>query len=269
VSDPLRPEDLGATTHAASALARDHAELLALTLDVPPPGQELPPLWHWAFFPPRMPTAGLGGDGHPVRPEGGPLEGLPQRMWVGGRARWANALVIGQRAERVTTVVSVERKSGSQGEFVLATLRHELRQQGAVVMVEDQDLAYRPAGAAAARASATAPGHEEAGVSRSVDAALLFRYSALTFNTHRIHYDLAYASDVEGYPALVVQGPLTATLLAGLCGDERLASFEYRATAAAFAPGTLHLSRRDGDDGVELTARQEGVVTMRAVARTL
>jgi 3-methylfumaryl-CoA hydratase len=188
-------------------------------------------------------------------------------MWIGGRLAWTQPLVIGEETERQTRVASVERKTGRQGDFVLVTLRHELRQRGEVALTEEQDLAFRGAPVASPTPDSELPGDRVEGeVRHRIDTALLFRYSALTFNTHRIHYDLAYATEVEGYPALVVQAPLVATLLAGLCSDRTLATLDYRATAPAFAPGTLTLSRHDDGHRIELSARQDGVTTMRATA---
>jgi 3-methylfumaryl-CoA hydratase len=189
-------------------------------------------------------------------------------MWIGGRLAWTRPLVIGEETERQTRVASVERKTGRQGGFVLVRLRHELRQRGALALAEEQDLAFRGAPVASPRDDGELTQDPVDGeLTQPVDSALLFRYSALTFNTHRVHYDLAYATGVEGYPALLVQAPLAATLLAGLCSDQPLAAFDYRATAPAFAPGTLGLSRHDDDDRIALTARQDGVTIMRATVR--
>lgn len=268
VTGHLRLEDVGVTAHATSGVDRAHAELLADALDRRPPGEDLPPLWHWAFFPPRVLTADLGPDGHPARPDEGPLRGLPRRMWIGGRISWHGSLAIAQTAERRSTIEAVERKAGRQGEFALVTVRHEIHQGGQLVVEEEQDLAFR---AASVAPPDDAPPAELAVADgealRPVGAALLFRYSALTFNTHRIHYDPAYGREVEGYPALVVQGPLLATLLADRCADVELSTFTYRSSAPAFGPGMLALGRRDEAGRCVLWARRDdGTEVMQATA---
>lgn len=268
MTEELRPEDVAPT--ATSSLAADHAALLADTLDLPAPDGMLPLLWHWAFFPPRVPTSRLGADGHPTRSAVRALADLPRRMWVGGRLRWTAPLELDQRTERRSTVSAVERKHGRQGELLLVTVRHELSQHGVVVLVEEQDLAHRSASTGPAMPTGTGgarpPTDEERVV--AVDVPLLFRWSALTFNTHRIHYDLAYATGVEGYPALVAQGPLVAVLTAGGCDGSGPASFDYRLTAPAFAPGELVLGRHTQDDEESLWARRpDGTEVLRATLR--
>lgn len=187
---------------------------LAATLDydAPPWGDEAPPLAHWLYFLPTARQSEIGEDGHPRR--GGflpPIE-LPRRMWAGGRLTFHAPLRVGAEAERVSTISKIAEKAGASGEMVFVTVRHEVRVGGVTVISEEQDIVYRGASGAAADA---APDTRQPSRMRDVtpDEAFLFRYSALTFNSHRIHYDRPYATGVEGYPGLVVQGPLIATLL--------------------------------------------------------
>ncbi|MGE0794011.1 MAG: acyl-CoA dehydrogenase [Acidimicrobiia bacterium] len=266
--------ELGVPERSSSLVERAHADLLADALDLPSPGRRLPALWHWAFFPPRAATAALGEDGHPARPAG-ELAGLTRRMWVGGRVWFPGDLDVDTRTERRSALGAVVPKQGRQGPFVLVTLRHELVQAGARRVVEEQDLVFRPPAEAGAGTTPTNPPNQPESpaptrsVVRPISPVLLFRYAALTFNAHRIHYDLDYATGVEGYPGLVIQGPLLATLLAGLATVDggTLARFEYRSHAPAVAPSTLTLSLAETGDGPALLAtRPDGVVSMSATA---
>jgi hydroxyacyl-ACP dehydratase HTD2-like protein with hotdog domain len=269
----LRIEDVGAAPEAISTIAAEHTARVAATLDVAAPveGQPLPLLWHWAFFTPTAPSAGLGADGHPRIGAEAATTGLPRRMWAGGRVRQAHPLVVGERAVRRSDVIAAERKSGRSGDLLVVTARHEVEQGGRVVLVEEQDLVYRAPSPSPLPLPDAGPAPEPPAGGwvdeRSLTPPVLVRYSAVTFNAHRIHYDLAYAQDEEGYPALVVHGPLTATLLAesarrrGWSGS----SFEFRASAPLFAPSTVHLVGRCEAALVELQAvRNDGTVAMTA-----
>jgi len=210
------------------------AQALMATLGVDRPagvGADLPPLAHFAFFWDPSFEDGLAHDGHPHLGGMIPDVGLPIRMWAGGRLRFHAAFRSGVAAEKTSTLQGVTRKEGKSGKLAFVTLRHEVRQRGALVLSEEQDLVYREAG--------TLPG-EPPVVSEEVDERRplklseisLFRYSALTFNAHRIHYDADYCRE-EGYAGLVVHGPLMATLLAHMAADTLggLKSFSFRATA--------------------------------------
>lgn len=259
--------EIGLRERSSSTLPRSQTDLLADALDVPAPGPVLPALWHWAFFPPRAATASLGEDGHPARPADGSLARLPRRMWAGGRLWFPGDLQIDAPTERRSQVVSVQHKQGTQGPFALVVLRHELRQNTTLCVIEEQDLAYRPSAGSGAGPQPGPPASRS--IVRPISSVLLFRYAALTFNAHRIHYDLAYATEVEDYPGIVVQGPLIATLLAGLATADggALAQFGYRATAPAFAPTELGLSVAGTAGELALVAtRPDGVVAMSATA---
>jgi 3-methylfumaryl-CoA hydratase len=231
---------------------------MAATLDLtsaPGPGDPLPAGWHWLFFNPAAPRSQLGPDGHPKR--GGflpPIE-LPRRMWAGSRIRYLADVPVDAQATRRSRILKVENKTGKRGALWFVTVGHETSVDGRLCISEEQDIVYReppPPGAAA-----PAPTRHEAVAqwSRSVtpDATLLFRYSALTFNGHRIHYDQAYATGEEGYPGLVVHGPLTATLLQQFAvehGNGRaLAAFDFRGVSPLFVGRAFTLEGRANDDG--------------------
>lgn len=270
----LSADDIGVAAVTTSELSAEHAARLAAVLgadDDLSAGAVLPLLWHWAFFTPAVPTAALGRDGHPRLPADGPTADLPRRMWAGGRLRAAGPLMIGEPVTRRSRVVRAERKSGRSGELLVVTALHEIEQAGQVMITEEQDLVYRAASSAPVAASV---GDErvEAPVGGwrdevAIDPVTLFRFSAVTFNSHRIHYDLPYATGVEGYPDLVVHGPLTAVLLAESARrrDRAGSSFSFRASAPLFASTCFALVGNPGADCVELQAvRNDGVVAMTA-----
>jgi len=232
------------------------ARALAATLNVPPPEDEcLPPLWHWALFQEWAPSRALGADGHPQRGGFLPAEpALPRRMWAGGRLQFRRPLRIGEQVTRDSIITAVEEKTGSTGRLLFVTVRHTIGGAGGAALIEEQDLVYRSAqafGAAAESAAESIPGGVSAAV--ALDTLLLFRYSAVTGNAHRIHYDQDYAANQEGYAGLVVHGPLQATLLAGFALRQRagstLAEFSFRARRPALlhrCPMTLE-AWQDGD----------------------
>ncbi len=198
-------------------------------------GDQAPPFFHQLYFWDPVAPNGLGRDGHPK--VGGliPDMGLPRRMWAGGRLQFHSALRLGRRAERVSVCEQATAKTGRTGPLAFVTLRHEIWQDGVLCISEWQDLVYRedPKPNAPRPTPPRAPQEADAQYSREFDATVLFRYSALTFNGHRIHYDQPYARDVEGYDGLVVHGPLLAHCLMEMAEAELgpLAHFSFRATA--------------------------------------
>lgn len=209
---------------------------LAATLGVATP-DVLPPLWHWMLFQDWAPPERLGRDGHPRR--GGflpPVHDLPRRMWAGGQVRFVGALRVGDAVRRTSTIQAVADKTGSTGRLVFVTVAHVIEGPCGVAIEERQDIVYRSADGAAAKAAdpAPPPGPDVRTAVVRPDAVMLFRYSALTGNGHRIHYDADYVRDVEGYPGLIVHGPLQATLMAGLLADRAIAKFSYRGQRPAF-----------------------------------
>jgi len=247
----------------------EQAERLATCLDVDPAllGHGLlPALWHWAFFHPEVPTSGLGVDGHPRRR--GEMDEFPQRMWVGGRVHVTRPLRIGVDAERLSRIARSEVKEGNAGRFWLVTVAHTIEQEGAACVEEEQDLVFRAAGALApVGVDVDAPPDADWVEERVADPKLLFRFSAVTANAHRIHYDHPYATEVEGYPDLVVHGPLTAILLADLARTRRgreAHELTYRARAPHFANRRFWLAGSPtDDDGAALRAvRSDGETAM-------
>lgn len=234
------------------------------------PGDALPPFFHHIYFWDAQPAARLGRDGHPRVGTGlVPDLGLPRRMWAGGRLEFHAPLRAGIPAERRSVVEKAQRKTGRSGPLGFVTLHHEIRQDGAHCLSEWQDLVYRedPDAAVPEPDPPTARHDEDILETADFDSTMLFRYSALTFNGHRIHYDRDYARRVEGYAGLVVHGPLLAQLLMLLAERELggLTSFGFRATAPLREFETAELCWKEGTawvrgpDGRQcLIARAEG-----------
>lgn len=216
---------------------------LSATLDrddpEPKPGDPLPPLWHWLFFLDRHRQSELGPDGHARRGGLLPPIPLPRRMWAGSRFEFRHPLLVGDQITRETRVIDIQEKSGRSGPLVFVVVRHEISTAEGLAIVEEHDIVYREHGPAAPAQPAPA----DAAWERTIqpDDVLLFRYSALTFNGHRIHYDRRYATEVEGYPGLVVHGPLIATLLMDLLRrnqpETNVARFSFRAVSPLFDTG--------------------------------
>jgi 3-methylfumaryl-CoA hydratase len=254
--------------------ARSNALRAALGDDAPRgAGDPLPLLHHWLYFWDVRGPQGLGTDGHPAKGGFLPPVPLPRRMWAGGRLDFHAPLHLGEAVTKRSTILKVEAKSGKSGHLVFVTVRHELSGAQGLAISEEQDLVYREA---AAPGSVPAPGADAAPTavwSETVDpdTVLLFRYSALTMNGHRIHYDRPYALDEEAYPALVVHGPLMATLLAGLAErrlGKTLNSFSFRGQMPAFAGTPLHVcGGAEADGGARLWTEQAGQPRMTATAR--
>jgi 3-methylfumaryl-CoA hydratase len=238
-------------------------------------GDPAPPAIHWCLAQPAVATAMLGGDGHPAR--GGFLPPVPlaRRMWAGGSLSFHDDLRIGDSVTRRSKVADVTAKAGRSGPLVFVTIVHEIETARGLAISERQDIVYRqpsPPGATAAPPAASAP-PREADFSQAMDATsvLLFRYSALTFNSHRIHYDADYARKVEGYPGLVVHGPLQATLLLNLAvrlgGGWLPARFDYRGLAPLFAGQRFTINAIGSGAELELwTADAGGAIAMSAKA---
>jgi 3-methylfumaryl-CoA hydratase len=197
---------------------------LAALLDQPAHGIRrggtVPAHWYVMLFTPTAPQSALGADGHPAKGQFLPPIDLPRRMFAGRRSWFHTPLGVGDEVKRISRIQAITPKTGRSGDMVFVTVRHELSAPGGLAVVEEQDIVYRtelPAGAAklAAKAQAVVVEAQKAEWSRSFEPtpAALFRYSAITFNAHRIHYDLPYAQATEGYPGLVVNGGLTTLML--------------------------------------------------------
>jgi 3-methylfumaryl-CoA hydratase len=235
---------------------------LAATLDIdasyPEAGDPLPPLWHWLYFLPIHRQSELGADGHAERGGFLPPVDLPRRMWAGGRLEFHAPLRIGERITRTSRITDVRFKEGRTGPLVFVLVRHEIAGAAGVAITEEHDIVYRGhSGAASLRRPAPADAPWERAV--HPDDVLLFRYSALTFNGHRIHYDRRYATEIEGYPGLVVHGPLLATLLADLVRrnmpSARAKRFEFRAASPVFDTGDFRLCGKPAGEVIQLWVR--------------
>ena len=242
---------------------------LAATLDLPEP-ETLPPLWHWMLFQDWVPGAGLGPDGHPKR--GGflpPVHDLPRRMWAGGRVAFHAKLHPGDRVTRTSTIENVTEKQGGSGRLVFVTVSHRIEGPAGLAIEESQDIVYRGAEGAAVKSAPAAPPAPPGALRQAVmpDPVLLFRYSALTGNGHRIHYDQDYVRDEEGYPGLIVHGPLQATWLAGLLAARPIARFAFRGRRPAFHGAALTLEGWETPNGWSLRSLDpSGAVCMEAEA---
>jgi 3-methylfumaryl-CoA hydratase len=241
VDAQLLKEWKGRTESVADVVTAVPVRMMRATLDLPidEAATELPPLWHWLYFLPSARQSEIGPDGHPKRGGFLPPVPLPRRMWAGGQLEFFAPLRIGDEVRRTSTIDDVTVKSGRTGELCFVRVRHEISNSHGLALREFHDIVYRPD----PQPGAPEPTYETAPPSvlaRRVDPdpVLLFRYSALTFNGHRIHYDRKYVTEVEGYPGLVVHGPLLATLLAGLAGRQFVGrsarSFSFRAMKPVF-----------------------------------
>lgn len=235
-------------------------------------GSALPPLWQWLYFLPQVPAARLGKDGHPERGGFLPPVNLPRRMFAGARMQFVKPLIIGEHASRHGEVAKIMEKSGASGQLVFVTVRYRISQRDKLCIEEEQDIVYRESGEPIPRpvplASQPAPPAGSWTQAVTPNPVLLFRFSALTFNAHRIHYDRSYAMDEEGYPGLVVHGPLTAVMLLELVrknSTRRVFQFSFRGMAPLFNLTAFELLAMPHTDDVDLKAvRADGKTTMQA-----
>ena len=269
-------EWIGRSRRQTDTLSPWPSRALIATLDLdrpaPGPGDPLPPGWHWMHFLEAARRSELGPDGHPATGGFMPKVAEPRRMWAGGRLEFSGPLPIGAEAEKTSTIANVAQKAGRSGRLTFVTVRHEIRAGAAPAVIEEQDIVYRndpPPGSPRPEPKPAPEGAERERAWRC-DSTILFRYSALTFNGHRIHYDLAHAREVEGYPGLVVHGPLLATLLMDLGAEmlgRPLARFAFRATAPVFADEPFACCGRAEGEGLALWVRgEDGRLAMQAEA---
>ena len=264
-------DTIGATPAIALNATLDHPAIEAI------PGMPLPPLWHWLYFLPAHRQSEIGPDGHAKRGGFLPPVPLPRRMWAGSQFEFRTPLRIGDRVSRTSTIADVSEKSGRSGQLVFVKVRHEVRCNDAAdpALVEFHDIVYREA----KKPSDVEPPPQQAPAGAAwqreivPDDVLLFRYSALTFNGHRIHYDRRYVTEVEGYPGLIVHGPLIATLLMDLlrrnAPDAHVATFRFKAVRPTFDLHPFRVNGTPSADGksIRLWAEDhEGWLTMDATA---
>jgi 3-methylfumaryl-CoA hydratase len=256
-------------------LVRGLRATLFMDIGEPKPGDTAPFTAHWCLAQPVYPMSQLGPDGHPTRGGFLPPVPLPRRMWAGGELEFFEPLRVGDEMKRSSRISDVTMKTGSTGPLCFVSVQHEVTTPRGVAIRERQDIVYRdvaPAGqntSAAKTASAPPPAkHRE---SHMADEVVLFRYSALTFNGHRIHYDRDYVTKVEGYPGLIFHGPMQAAFLvefaAKLHGSAAPKKFVYRGVQPLFAGAEFSVNANDSDAGMELwTANAEGAPTMKGTA---
>jgi 3-methylfumaryl-CoA hydratase len=261
VADDVSP----ATAQAAAATFDEDPELYSA-------GVELPPLWHWFYFLPKAHQSRLGSDGHPRREMSSfmPPIPLPRRMFAGARLSWHRPLTVGRPARREAVIRDIVRKSGRSGSLAFVTVSYSYYQAstgnvdqhtGDLCIEEEQDIVFRePAPPLPAPQAVELAALPDGAWSRMVvpDTRLLFRFSALTFNAHRIHYDRSYALNEEGYPGLVVHGPLTAIMMMQLVREntaQAIASFNFRSQAALFDLAPFRLVAIPSNSRVELQAQ--------------
>ncbi len=267
---------IGRTETASERLALSPAQRLAATLNHAgsfKADSVLPPLWHWLYWLPMTRLDESGADGHARRGGFLPPVDLPRRMWAGGRIAFYQPLRLGDYAVRESTITDVTAKQGKSGSLVFVTVRHSISGSNGLALVEDQELVYREAPKEGSATRAGDPAKQpDPQWSRTItpDPVLLFRYSALTFNSHRIHYDQPYCTEVEGYPGLVVHGPLIATLLADLLVAQTAApllNFQFRAVSPLFAPEPFQIAGRiDGQSAQLWALTPDGRLAMSASA---
>ncbi|MGH6747605.1 FAS1-like dehydratase domain-containing protein [Novosphingobium sp.] len=257
VLDPARSNALDVALGGAGALTA---------------GDALPLLDHWLHFWDVKPPAALGTDGHPAKGGFLPPVPLPRRMWAGGRLTFLQPLHLGETVTRTSTITAVTEKVGKSGTLVFVTVRHELDAGGGIAVSEEQDLVYRDPAPGLLPLPVAVPVPDAAWAETvAPDPVLLFRYSALTMNGHRIHYDRPYAMGEESYPALVVHGPLQAALLIRLAGKglgRPVTGFDFRGQQPAFDGIPLHVCGNVTDQGGEFWTQQGEAKNMIATVRT-
>ncbi|MFK7751841.1 MAG: MaoC family dehydratase N-terminal domain-containing protein [Sedimentitalea sp.] len=263
---------VGKTEHVTDQIGAGPARRMQATLNHAPSlknGDALAPFWHYLYFNPEARAADLKEDGHEQLGRFLPPVALPRRMWAGGRVDITRPLRIGERATKRSTIVDVALKNGNSGALCFVTVDHEISVDGAHCLTERQNIVYRQMPELGAPQPKGKPAPEGAAFHDVLhpDPVLLFRYSALIFYGHRIHYDADYARDVEGYPGLLVHGPLTAALLAGLGvahrPEARLTGFDIRALSPLFCPTPVHFEGQHAGDTTRTWARTpDGTLAM-------
>jgi len=254
---------IGRTESVDDVVTATPVAALCATLDAPPErpadGAPLPPLWHWLYFLPLHRQSEIGPDGHAVRGGFLPPVPLPRRMWAGSQLTFHEPLRVGDRLARTSTIDDVTVKRGRSGTLVFVRVRHVIARNGAsaAALTEFHDIVYREAAVPGAPEPAPQAAADRFTWRRTIvpDEVLLFRYSALTFNGHRIHYDRRYVTEVEGYPGLIVHGPLLATLLLELVRRDapsaRVTAFEFRARRPVFDLRPFDVCGALSEDGRE------------------
>lgn len=264
---------IGRTETVEDRMDPSTARKMQALLDLHPDLDEadpLPPFWHYLFFNPIVRASDLSADGHEKLGRFLPPVALPRRMWAGGRLEISSLPRLGTPTRKQSTITSVRMTQGKTGKLCFVTVAHGITQDGTHCLTETQNIVYRelPAPEASPTVGHPAPDHAEWSEATLMDQVALFRYSALIFYGHRVHYDGDYTRDIEGYPALLVHGPLTATLLAmsGLRNaprGARLRAIDIRAQSPLFANRPFHLEGRNDGAASTLWAKDpDGLAAM-------
>nr|AAX86477.1 itaconyl-CoA hydratase [Pseudomonas sp. L1] len=246
---------LGRSETTTEFLSLSHLNKVSATLNEPVlgAGDALPHLWQWCFFQPALPGPELGRDGHPALGGFLPPADNRNRMWAGGRVKFIQPLRANQEAQRTSTITAISEKEGRTGKLLFVTVTHTYSQNGEVCVKEEQDIVYREPSApkTVSEAGMDQPGWSEL---HDPDTTKLFRYSAVTFNGHRIHYDFPYATEVEGYGGLVTHGPLIATLnlraFVRANPEAKVEEFAYRGVRPIICGNAFHVAGRITESGV-------------------
>ena len=270
---------IGRSETTEERIAPFPSNAFAATLDRDDPiytdGTPLPPLWHWLHFLPVFKLSDAGYDGHAALGQFLPPVPLPRRMWAGSRLRFLAPMCIGQNLRKVSSVSSVDHKVGRSGDLVFVTVRHRVFSGETLGIEEEHDIVYREAPKPDAPPPTPPKAPASSVFSRIIhpDPVLLFRYSALTFNGHRIHYDQPFCTQTEGYEGLVVHGPLLATLLLDLLRREmpnaKVETFDFRAVATVFDNHKFSVHGQPEPDGSTIqlwVKRHDGALAMTATA---
>lgn len=261
---------IGRKRHAEDVVTKWPMQAMGATLDTGDPepreGDPLPPMWHWMYFLEAAPASKIGPDGHPERGDFLPPLPLPRRMYAGSRLTFTRPVHCGEKIVRESEITGVEAKSGSTGTMVFVTLQHRIHGEKGLALVDEQSAVYREAAKPGEAGTKPRPAPQDATWSKTVapDPVMLFRYSALTFNGHRIHYDHPYVTGVEGYGGLLVHGPLMGMLMCELARrsvpERRLAAYEFRAMSPVTHVHPFTVAARREADGTLATwiANHEG-----------
>ncbi|ETD69722.1 itaconyl-CoA hydratase [Pelistega indica] len=262
---------IGKQESCREIISSSHVKKIALSLNAPIPqeGEALPFLWQWAFFINPLPLNELGTDGHPKRGGFLPPADNRNRMWAGGRLSFIKPLIIGQEGMRVSTIQAIKEKEGSTGKLLFVTVLHEYSQHGELCIREEQDIVYREPSPPKLIGTEIAPSSKW---SEDIEpsSTMLFRYSAVTFNGHRIHYDYPYSTQQEGYPGLVVHGPMIATYVLDAFvkanRDKKVKSFKFKGLRPLICPKPFKVEGTFNDDGktAQCWAQQDGTLAQLA-----
>ncbi|MEJ2375356.1 MAG: MaoC family dehydratase N-terminal domain-containing protein [Pseudolabrys sp.] len=277
---PITPAEIesyqahvGRTLREIDVVGAHLAARMAATLDRPLPEHDLPAMWHHGLFQPSAPTLTLGHDGHPRRGGFLPPVSLPRRMFAGSDMRCLRRLRIGEEVTRDSRVLSVQHRQGRSGDLVFVRVARTLSQAGIACIEEEQAIVYRGAGVPTPPVTPKPPAPLTAGETARAwtpNTVELFRYSAAIFVAHRIHYDWNYVTQEEGYPGIIVHGPLTATRLCEFAedvGQRNVTRFSFRGEAPLFADQEIRLvGRMDGAERALRAERADGVTAMSATA---